>query len=288
MMNRKAFFTAALMGLAAASLAPHQQASADPLLDRGRYLMEGIVACGNCHTPKAADGMPIADKELAGGFAIDAPIFHAVAPNITPDKETGIGNWTDGQIIDAIRNGKRPDGSIIGPPMPIAFYRGMSDSDVKAVVAYLRQVKPVSNKVEKSVYRAPLPEAYGPPVGSVADVPHGDKVAYGAYLATGLGHCMDCHTPLVQGRNDMKRLGAGGNEFGMPGGVVITSANLTPANKNGIASWTDAQVVTALKTGQRPNGSHIVPLMAFNWYKNVNDEDYAALVAFLRDLKPVE
>ncbi|WP_284311042.1 c-type cytochrome [Labrys miyagiensis] len=288
MMNWKAFFTAALMGLAAAGLVPLQRASADPLLERGRYLMEGIVACGNCHTPKAADGTPIADKELAGGFAIDAPIFHAVASNITPDKETGIGNWTDAEIIDAIRNGKRPDGSIIGPPMPIAFYRGMSDSDVKAIVAYLRQVKPVSNKVEKSVYKIPLPEAYGPPVTSVADVPHDDKVAYGAYLATGLGHCMDCHTPLVQGRNDMTRLGAGGNEFGMPDGVVITSANLTPANKNGIVGWTDVQLVTALKSGQRPNGSHIVPLMAFGWYKNINDADYAALVTFLRDLKPVE
>jgi mono/diheme cytochrome c family protein len=287
MMNWKAFFWAALIVLAA-GLGPLQRASADPLLERGRYLMEGIVACGNCHTPKAADGMPIADKELAGGFAIDAPIFHAVAPNITQDKETGIGNWTDGEIIEAIRNGKRPDGSIIGPPMPIAFYRGMSDSDVKAIVAYLRQVKPVSNKVEKSVYKIPLPEAYGPPVTRVADVPHGDKVAYGAYLATGLGHCMDCHTPLVQGRNDMMRLGAGGNEFGMPGGAVVTSANLTPANKSGIAGWTDAQLVTALKTGRRPNGSHIVPLMAFGWYKNVNDADYTALVAFLRDLKPVE
>ena len=89
------------------------------------------------------------------------------------------------------------------PPMPIAFYRGMSDSDVKAIVAYLRQVKPVSNKVEKSSYKIPLPDSYGSPVTSVPDVPHGDKVAYGAYLATGLGHCMDCHTPLVQGRNDM-------------------------------------------------------------------------------------
>lgn len=286
-MNRGVSLLVALASLAA-GLMPLQSATADPLLDRGRYLMEGIVACGNCHTPKAANGTPIADKELAGGFAIDAPIFHAVASNITPDKETGIGNWTDAQIIDAIRNGRRPDGSIIGPPMPIAFYRGMSDSDAKAIVAYLRQVKPVSNKVEKSVYKIPLPDSYGPPAESVPDVPHTDNVAYGAYLANGLGHCMDCHTPLDKGRNDMKRLGAGGNEFGMPGGSVITSANLTPANKHGIAGWSDMQIVSALKTGQRPNGSHIIPLMAFGWYKNINDEDYVSLVAYLRALKPAE
>src|SRR5262249_3909148 len=97
-------------------------------LERGTYLMQSIVACGNCHTPKDRDGQPIADRELVGGFVINAPIFHSVSPNITPDKETGIGNWTDDQIVDAIRNGKRPDGTIIGPPMPIAYYRNLSDT----------------------------------------------------------------------------------------------------------------------------------------------------------------
>ncbi len=122
-------------------------------LERGKYLMSSIVACGNCHTPKGPSGRAIADQELSGGTVFDAPVFHAVSANITPDKETGIGNWTDEQIINAIRNGKRPDGTTIGPPMPIAFYRGMSDSDVHAIVAYLRQVKPISNKVEKSTYK---------------------------------------------------------------------------------------------------------------------------------------
>jgi mono/diheme cytochrome c family protein len=113
-------------------------------------------------------------------------------------------------------------------------------------------------------------------------------VAYGHYLATGLGHCMDCHTPLVEGRNDMARLGAGGNEFGAPGGGLITSANLTPANAHGIAGWSDAELVSSIRTGVRPNGSHIVPLMAFDWYRNISDSDVKALVAFLRTLKPAE
>ena len=261
---------------------------AETSLERGTYLVRGIVACGNCHTPKNAEGTPIAERELAGGFAIDAPEFHAVAPNITPDKETGIGNWKDDQIVDAIRNGKRPNGTIIGPPMPIAFYRDMSDGDVRAIVAYLRSVRPISNKVEKSTYKIPLPPGYGPPVTHVAEVSSADKVVYGHYLASALGHCLDCHTPrLPDGRNDMTRVGAGGDEFPAFVGGTIKSANLTPANETGIAHWTDAQIKTAIRTGMRPDRP-LVLLMAFDWYKNISDADLDALVAYLRTLKPAK
>lgn len=264
-------------------------ADAETLLERGTYLMHSIVACGNCHTPKGPDFKPLNDQELSGGFAIDAPVFHAVAANITPDKETGIGNWTDEQIIDAIRNGKRPDGTIIGPPMPIAFYRDMSDDDVHAIVAYLRSVKPVRNKVEKSTYKIPLPPAYGPPVTRVAEVPREEKLAYGHYLAGALGHCLDCHTPLLPtGQNDMTRVGAGGNELPGPGNSVVTSSNLTPGNPKGIASWTDAQVKTTIRTGHRPDGSPLVGPMAFAWYQNISDADLDLLVGYLRSLKPVK
>lgn len=172
---------------------------AETPLECGTYLMESIVACGNCHTPKGPDGSaPIAERELAGGFVINLPVFRAVAPNITPDKDTGIGNWTDDQIIEAIRNGKRPDGTTIGPPMPIAFYRGMSDGDVRALVAYLHTVKPIHHVVEKSTYKNPLPPSYGPVVTHVPDVPRTDTVAYGQYLATALGHCMGGRARNVQ------------------------------------------------------------------------------------------
>jgi mono/diheme cytochrome c family protein len=258
---------------------------AETPLERGTYLMQSIVACGNCHTPKDRDGKPIADRELAGGFVINAPIFHSVSPNITPDKETGIGNWTDDQIVDAIRNGKRPDGTTIGPPMPIEYYRRLSDSDVRAIVAYLRTVKPIKNKTEKSTYKIPLPAQYGPTVTSVPDMPRADKVAYGRYLATALGHCMDCHTPMVNGRSDMTKVGAGGREFEVHGGGLITSTNVTPANDAGIARWSDAQVKNAIAQGVRPDRA-LVPLMAFDWYKNISADDLDALVAYLRTLKP--
>jgi mono/diheme cytochrome c family protein len=263
-------------------------ARADATLERGRYLMSGIVACGNCHTPKGPDGKPIVERELSGGAPIDSPAFHAIPANITPDPETGIGKWTDAQIVDAIRNGRRPDGTLIGPPMPIAFYRDMSDDDAKAIVVYLRQVRPVVNSLAKSTYRIALPPSYGPPVTSAPEVFRRDPIAYGRYLATGLGHCMDCHTPRVHGRSDMARMGAGGNDFGAPGGGIVTSANLTSANLNGVAKWTDAQLAAAIRRGERPDGGKLVRLMAFAWYEKIDEEDMGALVAFLRDLPPAK
>lgn len=261
-------------------------AIAQTLVQRGAYLTRGIIACGNCHTPKDAEGKAIAGMELAGGFVIEAPVFRAVAPNITPDRETGIGAWTDQEIIDAIRNGRRPDGRLLGPPMAFEFYRKMSDADVKAVVAYLRSVKPVRNAVEASTYRIPLPATYGPTVTRVTAPAATNRIAYGEYLAD-MGHCMECHTPMERGRLLMDKVGAGGRELpGIPAGVV-TSSNLTPANPHGIATWTDAQVATAIRDGVRPDGGQMVRLMAFDWYKLINDQDMAALIAYLRGLRPV-
>jgi len=256
-------------------------------LERGRYLMHGVVACGNCHTPRDADGNPIDGMELAGGVVFNAPVFRAISANITPDKETGIGKWSDEQIIESIRNGKRPDGTIIGPPMPIEFYRNMSDSDVRAIVAYLRSIKPVARKIEKSTYKIPLPPGYGPVVTSVPDAPRADKIAYGHYLATALGHCLECHTPRApDGRLVMDKLGAGGQEIEVPwSGALVTASNLTPANRDGIVGWSDQQVKLAITQGQRPDRA-LVRLMAFDWYQTIDPADLDALVAYLRSLKP--
>jgi mono/diheme cytochrome c family protein len=261
-------------------------AQAETPLERGKYLMSSIVACGNCHTPKGPTG-DVPGMELAGGFTVTDDAFTAIAPNITPDAETGIGKWTDAQIVTAIREGKRPDGSIIGPPMPIGFYRGMSDSDVKAIVAYLRQVKPIKNVVAKSKYNIPLPASYGPPVTSVSDVPRTDPVIYGKYLATSLGHCMECHSPMVKGVADMARAGAGGNKFEGPFGVAV-SANLTPNPVHGLGKWTDAQIKTAITTGVRPNGDRLKPPMAYSYYAHISPADQNMLVAYLRSLKPLD
>jgi mono/diheme cytochrome c family protein len=274
----------ALLVAVAALVALPLAANAETPLERGRYLMQTIVACGNCHTPQGPQG-PVPGRELAGGTPFKEPFGVAYAPNITPDKATGIGSWTDDQIIAAIREGRRPDGSIIGPPMPIALYRGMADADARAIVAYLRQVKPVSNKVEKSAYAVPLPPSYGPPVKNVSAPAPTNKVAYGAYLAGPLGHCIECHsTPNEKGIPDfVNRTGGGGLTFNGPWGVSA-APNITPT---ALGKWSDQQIKAAITTGVRPDGARLHPPMAFGYYKGMRPADLDAIVAYLRTLKPL-
>ncbi|MEH6753644.1 MAG: cytochrome c [Alphaproteobacteria bacterium] len=264
-----------------ACIAIYSAASAETPLERGTYLMESVVACGNCHTPKGPTG-DVPGMELAGMAPFEkTPGFDANAPNITPDKETGIGNWTDEQIIASIREGKRPDGTIIGPPMPIGLYRGMSDDDVNAIVAYLRQVKPIKNKIPPSVYRIPLPPTYGPAVVNVPEPDRSDKVAYGAYLAGPAGHCIECHSPLTKKGPDIaNNLGAGGFEFHGPWGVSVSS-NITP---NGLGDRTDDEIKTMIAKGMRPDGSRMLPPMAYSYYAKMKPADLDAIVAYLRTL----
>lgn len=208
-------------------------------------------------------------------------------PNITLDPETGIGNWTDQQIITAIRSGERPDGSLIGPPMPIGLYNRMSDEDAQAIVAYLPSVPPVKNKVAKSEYPFPLRAA--PDVSGVLAPPRSDKVRYGEYMASPLGHCIECHTPMIpgQGRDFANRLGAGGFTMSAPGGGEIVASNITPDRETGIGAWTDVEIKRAITQGERRDGGKLVPIMAFAHYHTIGAEDLDALVAYLRSIKPV-
>jgi len=272
-----------LAALAALLSAASATALADAKLDRGRYLVESIAGCGNCHTPQGPEG-PLPGKALAGGQPIQDSAFTAISANITPDTETGIGKWTDAQITLAIREGRRPDGSLIGPPMPFEQYRQLSDNDVAAIVAYLRSVPPVKNAVPRTRYPFPLPPAWGPPVGSVPDVPQGDKVAYGRYLAGPLGHCIECHSaPGPQGGPDLKNgLGAGGMSFPGPWGKS-TAPNITPT---GLKRYTDAQVKTLITTGVRPDGTRLLPPMGVPYYARMTAADLDAVVAYLRTLPP--
>ena len=270
--------------VAALVLAMATPAQAETAYERGKYLMDSIVACGNCHTAQTPKG-PVPGRELAGGTRFDEPPFTAYASNVTPDRETGIGAWTDAQIVAAIREGRRPDGSLIGPPMPIELYRGMSDGDVKAIVAYLRKVKPVRNTVPKSVYRITLPPNYGPPLGAVAEVPRANKLVYGAYLAGPLGHCIECHSPMVDGRRDLSRVGAGGPGIQGPWGVAMPP-NLTSDRDHGLGKWTDADIKRAITKGIGQHGRKLSPPMAYHYYARIRTADLDALVAYLRSLKP--
>ncbi len=272
-------FVCAILSLAAIALSSGA-GRAETLLERGTYLMHSIVACGNCHTPQGPDG-PLPGMELAGGLRIEDEAFTAYGANLTPDVETGIGGWSDEEIITAIREGRRPDGSIIGPPMPIGLYRNISDRDAQAIVTYLRSLKAVKNEVPASEYRIPLPPSYGPPVASVPEVARDDQLAYGAYLAGPLGHCIECHSPMgPMGPDWRNQLGAGGLAFHGPWGTSY-GANITRAN---LGDWSDAEIKTAITTGVRPDGSRLLPPMPVGYYANITAADLDAIVGYLRSL----
>lgn len=259
------------------------QVSADAQLERGEYLVRGIMGCGNCHTPMGPDG-PVAGMELAGRLVDKNPMFTAIAPNITPASR--IADWSDAELARAIREGIRPDGSVIGPPMPFTFYRGISDSDLAAVVAFLRVIEPVENDPGASEYAIPLPPAYGPPVVSVPDVAVGLSVEYGEYLAGPLAHCMECHTPMgPKGPMIDTDLGRGGFEFHGPWGVSVAH-NLT-SSEDGLAGYTDDEIKMMIIEGKRPDGEMMLPPMPYGYLSRMTAEDLDAIVYYLRSLPPL-
>ncbi|MFN3936298.1 MAG: c-type cytochrome [Gemmobacter sp.] len=123
-------------------------AGAETAVERGEYLVQGPAGCGNCHTPLGPEGF-VWDQDLGGRLVEENEMFAAYAPNITPGGR--VAEWSDAELALAIREGLRPDGSLIGPPMPFAVYRGLSDTDLDAIVAYLRTVPAVDNTVPASV-----------------------------------------------------------------------------------------------------------------------------------------
>jgi cytochrome c553 len=255
----------ALVALAASALAAWGGGSAaQTYRERGAYLVNAVAVCGNCHTPHDSANDPLPDMELAGGREFDIEAGHIVGPNITPDRETGIGDWNVGQIVYALRNGKRPDGTPIGPPMPTRFYRQLSDRDAEAIAIYLKSLKPVRHAVARSQYKAVLPSPYGPVVGHVA-------------------------TPRDGPDLDLGHIGAGGRafpDFGNPGTRTV-SRNITPDPETGIGKWSDADVKAAILLGHRPDGTKLSRTMPFDAYNGMSSDDVNAIVDYLRTLRPL-
>ena len=259
-------------------------ACAETPVERGEYLVRGPMSCGNCHTPQGPSG-PDMTKELAGGGpVIDEAMIKAYAPNITPAGE--IAGWSDAELRKAIREGLRPDGSLIGPPMPFSLYKNLSDTDLDAIVAFVRTLPPIENEVPKSVYNIPLPPAYGPPVEHVADTPRGPTAEYGKYMAGPIAHCMECHTPFgPQGPMYETSLGQGGFEFPGPWGVSV-SANLT-SSADGLKGFSDDEIKTMITKGVRTDGSKMLPPMPYAWLDKMTPDDLEAVVLYLRTLPPL-
>ena len=174
---------------------------------RGSYLANTIMTCANCHSPK---GPPEATngKDYSGGLEFDEPPFKVTAPNITQDKETGLGKWSAAEIKNVLLTGIRPNGTPLAEIMPTNFYQILTPSDANAIVAYLKTLKPISNKVPNPLYKMALPHHLFP--GSEKPMPASamrNKIKRGFYLAT-IGHCMECHTDSAVAASSSRARGA--------------------------------------------------------------------------------
>ena len=270
-------------------------------LERGRYLVTTIMACGNCHTPKDSQGRAIVGKELSGGgVAFDIPPYAGVTANITPDKETGIGAWSDDEIRRAITHGERPNrgpnaGKPLAPMMASNFFKALLPKDLDAIVAYLRSMPPVRNVVAAPVYRMPTKhEAFAEAERGFSERDMQDTTRRGAYLAT-IGHCLECHTPMDKGAIQFDTaLGAGGRPF-MPSFVKglpeswkgVVSRNVTSHPDAGLGNWSNAEIKRAITQGVSRDGRTMDLPMAYAWYAGIRGDDLDAIVAYLRTLPPI-
>ncbi len=288
--SKKLWRFAAATTLACLWLFMPLSATAETLLELGNYLVNTIMACGNCHTPKGPDGTALPGRELSGGLTFDTPAFTATAANITPDKETGIGTWSDDEIKQTLTSGMRPAHARL-PSVPLAgimavnFYKALTPRDLDAIVAYLRSVPPVHNEVMAPVYKLPVHrEVYPDAEKAYTEAALHDSVTRGDYLAT-IGHCMECHSAFVKGISDyVHGLGQGGRE--LPGGAI--AANITSSTKSGIGAWSDAEIKRAITHGIARDGHKMRPPMAVSYYAHLSDADLDAIVAWLRTVPPLE
>jgi mono/diheme cytochrome c family protein len=267
--------------------------------ERGGYLVNTIMACGNCHTPRDADGRSIADKAFSGGLTFTTPAFIATAPNITPDVETGIGSWSDAEIRRALVEGMRPDhGRLAGVPlaaiMPANFYKALLSEDLDAIVTYLHTIKPIRNESASPVYKAPVRrDPYPDAEAGFSKAMLADPVRHGAYLVT-IGHCMECHSAWSRGVSDFKTgLGRGGRPFppreGSPQGTPESvAANITSDPTAGIGAWSDAEIGYAITHGIGRDGRTLKQPMAYGFYAGLKQADLADIVAWLRTVPPLQ
>jgi mono/diheme cytochrome c family protein len=282
-------FLALLLG--AMSLPATAAAQAPPAAEiaRGKYVFGATGGCG-CHTvPKG----PV----NAGGRKYEGPYGTVYSTNITPDKETGIGGWTDEQIITAIRLGRRPNGERLVPVHPYTVFNGMAEEDVKAVVAYLRTVPPVkrANLPKKTL---PMFESVLLPAWLAAFAPRETPptavptsgTARGEYLVRAVAHCGECHTPRTMTMaTDNSRFLAG-----TPKGPEDSEIpNITPDPTTGL-TWSEEEIADYLGTGNKPDGDVAGGLMGeviegtLAGYKDMTKADRLAIARYLKTLPPIK
>ena len=260
-------------------------------LERGRYLVEGPAHCFQCHSEvdwEKPGAQPKAGKKGAGTVFPEESLPWLVAPNITPDAETGAGAWTDEQFARAIREGIGHDGRRLFPMMPYMNFRNMSDEDLASVITYVRSIEPVRNPLPKTmlpeVVKGSLPP-YQPLDAAVSGPDMLNPIARGKYLVA-LGNCVSCHTPMTQNGQPITELAfAGGMQLKGPWGEV-TSLNITP-DPSGISYYDEAMFIRTLRTGH-VGARKLNSIMPWGYFRNMTDDDLKAIFAYLRTLPPVQ
>jgi mono/diheme cytochrome c family protein len=276
----------ALMGVASASA---QGLPGGDVVAHGKYVFAAAGGCG-CHTEK--------DKPVnSGGRRYDGPFGSVYSTNITPDRQTGIGGWTDEQIITAIRLGRRPNGERLIPVHPYPVFNGMAEGDLRALVAYLRSLPAVNRANQPKKITVPLFESVFLPAWLAAFAPRETPpptaptsgLARGEYLVRAVSHCGECHTPrgMTQATDNSRFLG--GTPKGPNGDPV---PNITPDKDTGL-TWSEEEIADYLGTGNKPDGDVAGGLMAeviegtAGGFKDLTKEDRLAIARYLKSIPAV-
>jgi mono/diheme cytochrome c family protein len=265
------------------------QASAQEIA-RGRYVFGATGGCG-CHTAK---GQPV----NAGGRRYDGPFGVVYSSNITPDRETGIGGWTDEQIVTATRSGRRPNGERLLPVHPYPVFNGMAADDLKALTAFLRTVPAVKRAKEPKRITVPLFESVFLPAWLTAFAPRENPplsapsagVPRGEYLVRAVAHCGECHTPRTMTMATDNSRFLAGNPKGPEDSAM---PNITPDPDTGIGRWSVEEIADYLGTGNKPDGDVAGGLMGevidgtLAGYKDLTKADRVAIAQYLKTLPPI-
>ncbi|HEX6747318.1 MAG TPA: c-type cytochrome [Longimicrobium sp.] len=258
------------------------------LVQRGEYLVRNVSVCGHCHAanPRNPDG------PLAGGLPFRNWRLGTIhAANLTPDVETGIGGWSEAEIVRAIRNGNDREGHLLAPVMPYEWLAGLSDRDALAMAAYLKSQPPVPRRFKnRPVLVLHLAKAlflHPARTESPTSPPRGPTVEYGRYLADHVALCADCHTPRggLQQKADKHRLYAG--DATPPKAFPANPSNLTPDMETGIGRWSEDDFLRTLRTGVNPRGDRLHPFMPWREYRRMTDDDLRAIYRYLHSLQPI-
>ncbi|MBR0985955.1 MULTISPECIES: c-type cytochrome [Bradyrhizobium] len=260
-------------------------ASGETLVERGAYLVNSVMVCHNCHTPRGPQGLDLS-RALSGGSQIfDAPAFKVSGSNITPDKDTGIGSWREAELKRFLVSGIRPNGTRVAPIMPTAFYTVLTSRDLDALAAYLGSVPPVRHETPAPEYKTALKPEMPTYAGQQAtDAELTDKLARGRYLLT-IAHCLECHTPEGPSavHDFASASGKGGRTFRGPWGDSV-SPNITADSAAGLGQWSDDEIKRAIAQGIARDGHKLKPPMAYAAYASMTAQDLDAIVAFVRTL----